>query len=62
MTDKLDKLLNDYDAKSKKAKDEHKKFEEELKAKKDAFNSGFGDLMIKTVRPTMTKLLAKLKR
>jgi len=61
MTDKLDKLLNDFDNKSNKQKEDHPKFEEKINGGKEDFNSTFKILMTKTIRPTMSKLLDKMQ-
>lgn len=61
MTDKLDDLLNEFDGKKTQEKEQHANFLEEQKAKKEVFNSSFGIIMNKIIRPTMTQHLKKIR-
>jgi len=62
MTDKLDDLLNDFEQKSKKKKEDVSNILEEKKEKKETFNENFGILMTKTIKPTIKLFFDKLKK
>ena len=61
MSDDLDKILGDIDDTIKKQKEEFETSEKRKKEKQESFNNSFGDLMEKTISPTMTHLLSKFR-
>lgn len=58
----LDNLLNAYDENRKNEKENLEKFVQKNKEKREKFNAGFKVLLSKTIRPTMTSLLAQIQK